>query len=106
MLLKGGCTTEDKREKIILEKYKVVSILHEGSGGIVYLAEHLIMHVIRVIKEVIKNSQYEECFYAEIKSLTSIHHKNIPIVYVILYNKSLKQILIICIKNAALSDGI
>lgn len=81
MLLKGGCTTEDKREKIILEKYKVVSILHEGSGGIVYLAEHLIMHVIRVIKEVIKNSQYEECFYAEIKSLTSIHHKNIPIVY-------------------------
>lgn len=59
----------------------IIDTLHSSRGGNVYLAEHLNMHVKRVIKEVVKDSNYEESFYAEMDALKQIRHMNIPVVY-------------------------
>lgn len=39
------------------------------------------MHTNRVIKEVLKNSNYTESFFFELDALKKIHHNNIPIIY-------------------------
>lgn len=79
--MKGGRITEKDTEKVLFSKYKIISILHVGTGSRVYLTEHIDMHAKRVIKEVVKETEYKESFYSEKEALMEINHSNIPTIY-------------------------
>jgi len=65
---------------IWFNKYRVIQKLGQGSSGIVYLAQHEMLHTYRAIKQMPKK-QANAQWMNEVNILKILRHPNIPIVY-------------------------
>ena len=71
-------------DKILLNKYHVLSLLHHGIGGDVWLAEHIGFSAKRVLKVIEKSHPQYTVLIGEAKMLQQCRHPSIPIIYDIL----------------------
>lgn len=62
-------------------KYRIVQLLANGSGGEVFLAEHLTLKERRIIKRLYKNRPFYEERKKEAQVLKCLHHAAIPLIY-------------------------
>ncbi|WP_167957709.1 serine/threonine protein kinase [Anaerosporobacter faecicola] len=63
----------------MLEKYKIIKKLGSGGTSTVYLAEHRILHSLRVIKCIKKKK--DQNALQEARILSQLHHSRIPLLY-------------------------
>lgn len=70
--------------KELLNKYRVLKLMHHGIGGDIWLAEHTALGGKRVLKSIEKSHPQHDALACEAKMLQQCQHPSIPIIYDIL----------------------
>lgn len=65
----------------MLDNYRIIRKLGTGGTSTVYLVEHQLLHSLRVMKCMKKDSSYGNNFVEESRMLSQLHHERIPIMY-------------------------
>lgn len=67
--------------QIWFHKYRIIQKLGRGGSSEVYLAEHIKLKALRVIKQISKNTNYHDQLLQEAHILKDLNHSCIPIIY-------------------------